>query len=48
MAYVKEIKIEELHALCSYYTQHLGRVVGVNEILEFVPNNKAASDLAWA
>lgn len=45
---VREIKPDELVALCAYYTQHLGRLVDTNEIMGFDPNNKRALDLAAA
>lgn len=37
---IKEIKTEELLALCGYYTEQLGRLVDTNEIMGFDPNNK--------
>lgn len=39
---IKEIKTEELLALCGYYTEHLGRLVDTNEIMGYDPNNKKA------
>lgn len=43
---IKEIKPEELAALCAFYTERLGRTVSTNEILEFDPNNREAFELA--
>lgn len=39
---VKEVKPEELLALCGFYTEKLGRFVDTNEIMGFDPNNKKA------
>jgi DNA-binding Xre family transcriptional regulator len=39
---IKEIKTEELQALCAYYSERLGRLVDTNEITGFDPNNKKA------
>jgi transcriptional regulator with XRE-family HTH domain len=45
---IKEIRPEELIALCSFYTARLGRVVDTNDVLEFDPNNRRALDLVAA
>lgn len=39
---IKEIKTEEILALCGYYTERLGRLVDTNEIMGYDPNNKMA------
>jgi hypothetical protein len=42
------VKASELLALCSFYTERLGRFVDTNEILRFDPNDKTALDMAAA
>ena len=47
MGNIKEVKPEELAAICAFYTERLGRFVDTNEVLGFDPaNNKRALDLA--
>lgn len=45
---VREIKPDELVALCAYYSEKLGRLVDTNEIMGYDPNNTRALDLAVA